>query len=375
MGQATLNTVGRVTTSDAIAADRPCHKCGYSLRGLSFGGKCPECGTPIRRPRGRFADALTEAPLGYLKPLAAGSLVMAACSVGGAIAFAYARGPWRLYGSAWAVALCAAWWLGVWIVTRQRPFTDTTVRDPMLDSRGLRLGVRLSQLAWLIAALGWLVAAYVPVLTAPVLPPLSLAPAVLPPPSPLEVMGRRVALVFHLIGFVSVVPLSVLLSSLADWAAETGLAERFRMSAWGVSAGGVLAVVVTVFAALAGCSTSPIVFGIVAVALGLATVGQALFIASLVQLAYSAIWAISNAHQRIVVEERLARRAERDERRMVDRTAAADQAMRTVRPSPTAPGPANQPSVERPRGGAEPYALEPELPEGDEEAGGRGRRG
>jgi predicted RNA-binding Zn-ribbon protein involved in translation (DUF1610 family) len=32
-----------------IAADLPCVFCGYNLRGLQVGGKCPECGAPIVR--------------------------------------------------------------------------------------------------------------------------------------------------------------------------------------------------------------------------------------------------------------------------------------------------------------------------------------
>src|SRR5262245_56679789 len=31
----------------AIERDAPCNKCGYNLRGLRIGDKCPECGTPI----------------------------------------------------------------------------------------------------------------------------------------------------------------------------------------------------------------------------------------------------------------------------------------------------------------------------------------
>jgi hypothetical protein len=30
-----------------VAADVPCRKCSYNLRGLAVAGKCPECGTPI----------------------------------------------------------------------------------------------------------------------------------------------------------------------------------------------------------------------------------------------------------------------------------------------------------------------------------------
>ena len=30
-----------------VASDAPCRKCSYNLRGLTYGGRCPECGTPV----------------------------------------------------------------------------------------------------------------------------------------------------------------------------------------------------------------------------------------------------------------------------------------------------------------------------------------
>jgi hypothetical protein len=63
---------------DAIVAeDRPCLRCGYNVRGLRVGGRCPECGTALGvggRPRG--AAAINDAPVEHLNSLRTGSLFM-----------------------------------------------------------------------------------------------------------------------------------------------------------------------------------------------------------------------------------------------------------------------------------------------------------
>lgn len=359
-----------------VATDRPCLKCGYSLRGLKYGGRCPECGHPINRPRvggGRFSDALAESPLSYLKPLAVGLLLMATSGVGTAASLGLVRGGHGLHGAIWSVVLASVWWVGVWIVTRPRPIHDHTIYDPLLDSPRLRLAVRLTQLAWLAAAAGWLMAALGPVLSPPPAPIVGAVVAAAPPPA-METYGRRLALVSEPIGFLSIVSLSILLSSLADWAGDSPVAERFRMSAWGIAVGGTLGIL-----GLLGAGSPGTVMGIIGV-LGMITLAGAvlalvIFVISLVQLAGEAVWAISNAHNRAAVEERIARRREAEERKLDLSNARAEAARLKGRakgraprepaaiPARPSPGPANEPTIARPSGGAEPYALEPDQPE------------
>ena len=80
------------TLVDLVDTDRPCGRCGYSLKGLPGNGRCPECGYPIsrraRRGARRFTDNLADAPLFYLKTLAFGAVLLAAAAVGAAV--------WRL---------------------------------------------------------------------------------------------------------------------------------------------------------------------------------------------------------------------------------------------------------------------------------------
>ena len=37
-----------------IEHDEPCGECGYNLRGVRYGGVCPECGSPI--VLGKFSE-------------------------------------------------------------------------------------------------------------------------------------------------------------------------------------------------------------------------------------------------------------------------------------------------------------------------------
>lgn len=351
-----------------VAFDRPCPKCRYNLRGLKIGGRCPECGHPISRPPARFIDALADAPMHYLKTLAVGLMLLAVAGVGGAASMGLARSGHGLHGSAWAVTLSLAWWVGTWIVTRPRPHTENTLHDTLLDSQRLRVAVRISQLAWPGAAAGWLLVALAPILT-PGPAPIAGA-VVLVTPSPLENFGRRLALIAEPIGFLSIVPLSLLLSSLAEWAADSPLAERFRASAWGIAVGGGLGVVGLLAAGSAGTIMG--VIGIMGmVTLALAMLALVIFVIGLVQLAVEAVWAVSNAHNRLAVEARLAARREAEFRRMDRRNARAEAARRKAgsraTPPPTSfpargPGITGEPVFKRPAGGVEPYGVAPDEP-------------
>ena len=43
-----LLVVKQVPASATVVADVSCHGCGYNLRGATYGGRCPECGRPVR---------------------------------------------------------------------------------------------------------------------------------------------------------------------------------------------------------------------------------------------------------------------------------------------------------------------------------------
>lgn len=107
-----------------IDRDLPCRKCGYNLRGLVYGTKCPECGTVIERKRLLY-DHIMDADASYLKSLRFGL----ALSCIGLWSPAFA-GSLEHYSSALGkpgpvLAVFAAGSLifigGIWLITQRKP--------------------------------------------------------------------------------------------------------------------------------------------------------------------------------------------------------------------------------------------------------------
>ena len=80
--------------SDTVGDDAICLQCGYSIRGLPHGGRCPECGTPIERSL--QGNLLRYSSPAYLATLNRGVLLILAaiaaqviCILGGLILIAW----------------------------------------------------------------------------------------------------------------------------------------------------------------------------------------------------------------------------------------------------------------------------------------------
>lgn len=61
-----------------IEPDLSCDRCGYNLRGLRYGGRCPECGLPIQLPDWS-RDSLSAAPIADIRKLRLGIWATVAC--------------------------------------------------------------------------------------------------------------------------------------------------------------------------------------------------------------------------------------------------------------------------------------------------------
>ncbi len=284
-----------------IQSHRPCHRCGYDLRGLDETANCPECGAPIRTrgTRSRFADNLTDAPLEYLRWLTLGFVLLSVSILVGAIAAAYqlfAGGGAALIPTAvlHALVLLAAlvWLPGVWITTIKRAVGEHTAHDPILDLAVLRSAIRWSQLAAPVSAGLVITGAYVPSAGA----------------------AQAILIGAGLLGAVSLlamVPLCVYLSSLADWAGDSGIGERLRGAAWSLAIFGPLTAVAILLSGAAGVFAIAAGWGSLFVLLG-----AALFSWSILQLAGLSQWAVRN---HITGAERDSRMAERERRERTER--------------------------------------------------------
>ena len=279
-------------TGSPLPEGRTCTSCGYDLTGLMSGGKCPECGTTITPPRSnkRLADNLTDAPLGYLKRLAAAQIGAMLASFAGLGTALLANSVPTPRNTALPL-VCALVWCGAMaVITLPRPKTEGMARDAVLDQPKIRLSVAFVQVFWLLSTLCGFIGAALAANSAPLANGFGVASTVLAYPAMLGVALT-----------------SIYFGSLADWAADTGLADRFRLSAWTLVLGGVFG---TSFFLLGG--VVPKIGGILAIVgifiMLIGVAGFLLFFASVAQLTQLAVWAIKN---HVAIEARDQRIAEK----------------------------------------------------------------
>lgn len=278
--------LGAPTNGSAISEDRSCPNCNYNLIGLKVGDRCPECGQPITGKHGhiRFANDLTQAPVHYLKRLAMGAKLMVVGIMLVPLASLSLFFQYLLAAAVTLVIAASCWLAGVRIITAPRVFSRPVTFDPQKEWARLRIVNRAIQSSWLLGAV------------------LSLQLVFLP--NPIAVVGM---LVFFMIGFLSFIPLSVQIADLATWGQHSGLRDRIRASAWGVSFGGAIIILaVMTYANLGGLGKVITFFALLVFA---ATVACLLmFIVSIMQLAILCGWAVRNSYHQLSVDRRAADR-------------------------------------------------------------------
>ena len=275
-----------------------CTKCDYPLEGLFENSRCPECGTPIRRKRRpgvQARDNLTDAPVLYLQNLHRAVLAMALLGVANGLVQAgsiFIRHPvvaWMLFGCG------AAWAAVVFIPTGRRPFQSEMRVNPAKEKLRVRQAARFSQLAWPMRGLCMVAMLEAESRNAAAAGALRVAAGAL-----------------QFVGVLGFAPLCIWLAHLADWAQDTGLAGRLRVSAVLVGIGGVLLTLSLMALALANGTGFAAPLSIVA---GLALLayegGLVVFVVSQLQFARMVGWAVRNARATIVRDQRVLERKAR----------------------------------------------------------------
>jgi len=252
-------------------------------------------------PTVRFVDNLSDAPVWYLRRLRLGllTLCLAMFSVAGLLAYSVYYGAARagtlmtinniehyLAGGFFGCGLL--WLLGAWISTRARPKGDRTSPDMLLDSAQLRRAAWMTQ--------GFAPAAVLMVWTSQM--------------GPAGVIGMALAILALLLmvaAAFSLVPLSLYLSSVADWAGDSDLGERMRNAAWIIAVLGTIGAVCFVGALIPWILSG--LFNLLAIgAFALNVVAVLMIALSLMLLANTAQWAILNNGSTAARNVRLANR-------------------------------------------------------------------
>ncbi len=255
--------------------DAKCRKCGYSLKGLPVGGRCPECGRQIgassHRSDGKFLR-ITDSPPRAVGQFRAGAWILTVALVLAGVVGFLTAGQARAMGG---IVVSVVWALGVIMLTRSIPRAESTKASL---SPSARLA-RVSQPLWVLCAIFALVAD----VGGPIVQVLAL------------LMGCG--------GIFGIVALSVHLGDIAHWADDSKLADRFRVIGWGLAAGaastGLAGLSLWLRSVYPSTATEWMagVFGFFAVGGGLVLllVSMAGFVVLLMHLARLCDWAMSGA--------------------------------------------------------------------------------
>jgi len=136
-----------------ITGDLPCDQCSYNLRGLRFGGACPECGTPITL-RGEGDLPFHEMPLPVIKRFRASAWVATLSMLGFLLllVFSFKLASSQIPVGLLMLTMISLWLLSVWRLT---PALDLpqAARYGFTPKSKLRFAARWFQFGWVLVAI------------------------------------------------------------------------------------------------------------------------------------------------------------------------------------------------------------------------------
>jgi len=198
-----------------ITGDQPCDQCSYNLRGLRFGGACPECGTPITL-RGEGDLPFHEMPLPVIKRFRASAWAASLSLLGSVLLFVFSNklASARIPVGLLMLAMITLWLLAVWRLTPALDLPQAT-RYGFTPKSKLRFVARWFQFGWVLLALAVYIVS------------IGVRSGIL---GYFSFIGFFGGIAIGLIGLVS---LCLFLARFADWVRDEFAEMAFKLAVWG----------------------------------------------------------------------------------------------------------------------------------------------
>jgi|GEM_PF-3497805 len=285
-----------------INDDRACTTCNYNLRGLTIGGKCPECATRITPPHidPMTGWVITDAGFDYLRALSFGAILLVLCApmILLGVVWTLIESPWTYGLTLWpgggAIAAAVGWVLGVWVITTPRPNPEGpgALHQEWPITRWVSRG---SQALWLLGT---------PVIVwgAHQLGEFHVNSVAL---HPLADFAVGVGAISWTLAFAGLAFLALYMSRLADWATDSSLRESLRLVPYALGIGGFLMGTLFILRGPIGYQGGGLIFmlaGCLGLILLLLAVGT--FAYALMSFANLTRWTASSRRAKLAMEAR-----------------------------------------------------------------------